>query len=154
MPAALDAIDRKILRALQRDGRLSNVELAREVSLSPSPCLRRVKRLEEAGVITGYHAVVDPVAADRGFEIIVTADLAVKDRRTVEAFEAQVTSFPEVTELRRMFGAPDYLIWVAVKDREAYEQFLLHKLMETPSLARVESRFTMKVLKSPTHPRY
>ena len=66
--------------------------------------------MEEAGVITGYHAVVDPVAADRGFEIIAQADLAVKNRRTVEAFETRVASFPEVTELRGMFGVPDSLI--------------------------------------------
>ena len=87
-------------------------------------------------MITGSHAVVDPVAADRGFEIIVQADLAVKNRRTVEAFEARVAGFPEVTELQRMFGAPDYLIWVAIKDWEAYEHFLLHKLMPVLALAR------------------
>ena len=100
-------------------------------------------------MITGYHAVIDRVA-DRGFEIIVQADLAAKNRRTVEAFEARVAGFPEVTELQRMFGASDYLIWVAIKDWEAYEHFLLHKLMQVPALAGVESRFTMKVLKSPT----
>jgi DNA-binding Lrp family transcriptional regulator len=150
MPVALDAIDQRILQALQEQGRLANVALAPAVGLRPSACLRRVKRLEAAGVITGYHAAVDPVAADRGFEIIVHADLAVKNRRTVETFEAQVAAFPEVTELRRMFGAPDYLIWIAVKDREAYAHFLLHKLMEAPALARLESRFTMKVLKAPT----
>ena len=84
----MDALDRTILRELQADGRLSNVELAERVRLSPSPCLRRVRALEAAGAIRGYHADVDPEQVGRGFEVVVHVDLALKDRTTVESFEA------------------------------------------------------------------
>src|SRR4051794_41871862 len=84
----MDGLDRAILRQLQDDGRLTNVELAERVRLSPSPCLRRVRALEAAGVIRGYHADIDPAAVNRGFEATVHVELTLKDRDTVEAFEA------------------------------------------------------------------
>src|SRR6186713_1356204 len=102
----MDAIDRAILRQLQADGRLTNVELAERVRLSPSPCLRRVRALERAGVIRGYHAD--------------------KDRATVEAFEAGIAALDEVVECQRMFGLPDYVIRVAVADQAAYESFYMN----------------------------
>jgi DNA-binding Lrp family transcriptional regulator len=116
-------LDRAILRHLQDDGRLSNVELADRVNLSPSPCLRRVRALEQAGVIRGYHAAIDPGAVGRGFEVVVHAELSLKDRATVEAFEERIARFDEVVECRRMFGLPDYVIRVAVADHVAYEAF-------------------------------
>jgi DNA-binding Lrp family transcriptional regulator len=143
----MDRLDRAILRRLQDDGRLSNVELAQQVSLSPSPCLRRVRRLEESGAIRGYHADIDPAAVDRGFEVVVHAELMLKDRATVEAFEDRIARFDEVVECRRMFGIPDYLIRVAVADPAAYETFYMTKLAELPGLARVNSQFTMKTIK-------
>jgi Lrp/AsnC family transcriptional regulator, leucine-responsive regulatory protein len=106
----MDAIDRAILRQLQADGRISNAELAERVHLSPSPCLRRVRALERAGVIRGYHADVDPAALGRGFEVTVHVELTLKDRATVEAFEAGIAGFDEVLECRRMFGLPDYVV--------------------------------------------
>lgn len=145
----MDPVDRAILRHLQADGRLSNVELAERVNLSPSPCLRRVRALEQAGVIRGYRADVDPGALGRGFEVVVHADLALKDRRTVEQFEAAVAGFDEVVECRRMFGLPDYVIRVAVADHAAYEAFYMNKLAGLPGLARVNSQFTMKMVKRP-----
>jgi len=144
----MDAIDRAILRHLQADGRLSNVELAERVRLSPSPCLRRVRALERAGVIRGYHADVDPAALGRGFEVTVHVELTLKDRATVEAFEAGIASFDEVLECRRMFGLPDYVVRVAVADQAAYEVFYMSKLAELPGLARVNSQFTMKTVKA------
>ena len=143
----MDALDRAILRELQADGRLSNVELAERVRLSPSPCLRRVRALEAAGAIRGYHADVDPGRVGRGFEVVVHVDLALKDRTTVESFEAALAEFAEVVECRRMFGLPDYLIRVAVSDPAAYEAFYMNKLAELPGLARVNSQFTMKTVK-------
>src|SRR4051795_13299547 len=98
----VDKTDRAIIAELQRDGRLSNVELADRVNLSPSPCLRRVRALERAGVIRGYHADIDPTAVGRGFEITVHIELAFKDRATVEAFEAGIAELDEVVECRRM----------------------------------------------------
>jgi DNA-binding Lrp family transcriptional regulator len=143
----MDALDRAILRQLQTDGRLTNVDLAERVRLSPSPCLRRVRALEHAGVIRGYHADIDPEAAGRGFEVTVHVELTLKDRATVESFEAGIADLPEVIECRRMFGLPDYIVRVAVADQAAYESFYMNKLAELPGLARVNSQFTMKMVK-------
>jgi len=135
----LDGIDREILFQLQRDGRLSNVELARRVGLTPPPCLRRVKRLEEAGVITGYRAVVDPAAVGRGLEVFL---------KTVQAFETTAAGYDEVVELRRMFGHPDYFLRIAVAGHAAYEAFLTGKLIGLPGVLHVTSHITMKKLKA------
>jgi Lrp/AsnC family leucine-responsive transcriptional regulator len=143
----MDELDHAILNYLQADGRLSNVDLAERVRLSPSPCLRRVRALEQSGVIRGYHADIDPAAVGRGFEVTVHVELAMKDRVTVEAFEAGIAALEEVVECRRMFGLPDYVVLVAVADPEAYETFYMNKLGELPGLARVNSQFTMKVVK-------
>jgi Lrp/AsnC family leucine-responsive transcriptional regulator len=143
----MDALDRAILHHLQADGRLTNVELAERVRLSPSPCLRRVRALEAAGVIRGYHADIDPAAVGRNFEVTVHVELALKDRITVEAFERGVAALDEIVECRRMFGVPDYVIRVLVADHTAYEAFYMHKMAELPGLARVNSQFTMKLVK-------
>jgi DNA-binding Lrp family transcriptional regulator len=143
----VDDLDRAIIELLQREGRLSNQDLAARVGLTPAPCLRRVRRLEAEGVITGYAAVVDPAALGRGFEVIIHADLVAKDLATVEAFEARVAAMDEVAELRRMFGIPDYLIRVQVADLTAYERWLTTQLMGDPAIARVDSRITMKLIK-------
>lgn len=144
----LDAIDREILLLLQRDGRLTNVELAARVGLTPPPCLRRVKRLEEAGVIAGYRAVVDPDAVGRGLEVLIDVEIHAQDRGTVERFESAVAAYEEVVEFRRLFGRPDYFVRVAVADQAAYEAFLSSKLIGLPGLLRVESRLTMKKIKA------
>ena len=144
----LDGIDREILFQLQRDGRLSNVELARRVGLTPPPCLRRVKRLEEAGVITGYRAVVDPAAVGRGLEVFVDVDINANDLKTVQEFEAIAARYDEVIELRRMFGRPDYFLRVAIADHAAYEAFLTGKLIGLPGVLHVTSHITMKKLKA------
>jgi len=143
----VDTIDRAILRQLQDDGRLSNVELAQRVNLSPSPCLRRVRALEASGAIRGYHAEIDPAAIDRAFEVVVHAELSLKDRVTVEAFEERIAQMDAVVECRRMFGIPDYVIRVAVADAAAYETFYMTQLAELPGLARVNSQFTMKMVR-------
>ena len=143
----MDDLDRAIVELLQREGRLSNQDLAARVGLTPAPCLRRVRRLEAEGVITGYSAVVDPTALGRGFEVIIHADLVAKDLATVEAFEERVAAMKEVAELRRMFGIPDYLLRVQVADLPAYERWLTTQLMGDPAIARVDSRITMKLLK-------
>src|SRR5262252_10814644 len=95
----LDRLDREILFQLQRDGRLSNVELARRVGLTPPPCLRRVKRLEDAGVIAGYHAVIDPAAVGRALEVFVDVDINANDLKTVQVFETTTAGYDEVIEL-------------------------------------------------------
>ncbi|NUR62572.1 MAG: Lrp/AsnC family transcriptional regulator [Catenulispora sp.] len=144
----MDAIDRAMILLLEQNGRLSNAELAARVNLSPSPCLRRLRHLEKTGVIRGYHADVDPVAVDRGFQVLVHTDMMVKDQSTIEAFEAAVAALEEVMECRRMFGDPDYLMWVATADADAYERFYMTQLTNLPGVARMSSQFTMKVVKS------
>ncbi|WP_344729548.1 Lrp/AsnC family transcriptional regulator [Pseudonocardia yunnanensis] len=143
----LDAIDRDILFHLQKDGRLSNVELARRVGLTPPPCLRRVKRLEEDGIITGYRAVVDPAAVGRGFEVTVSVEIRVTDLETLRAFEDTVATFDEVVELRRVFGTPDYFLRVMVADQTEYETHHM-RLLGLPAVSRVVSHQTMKRIKS------
>lgn len=144
----IDAIDREILLHLRQDGRLTNVELARRVGLTPPPCLRRVKRLEETGVICGYRAVIDPEAVGRGLDVLVDVEVTATDRATVEAFEQTVASFEEVVEFRRIFGRPDYFLRVAVADHAAYEAFLTGKLTGLPGVLRTTSHLTMKKIKA------
>jgi DNA-binding Lrp family transcriptional regulator len=144
----MDALDHAIIGHLQQDGRLTNQELATRVGLTPAPCLRRVRRLESEGVVTGYRAVVDPKALGRGFEVLIHADLIAKDLATVEAFEERVAAMEEVAELRRMFGLPDYFIRAQVADSATYERWLTTHLMGDPAIARVDSRITMKLVKS------
>jgi DNA-binding Lrp family transcriptional regulator len=144
----MDALDRAILKHLHAEGRLSNTELADRVGLSPSPCLRRVRRLEQSGVIAGYGAIIDPAAVDRGFQVLVHVTMEVRDRlATMEAFEARVAELDEVIECRRMFGDPDYLLWVAAADLAAYEQLYMTKLVGLPGVARTVSQLTMKTVK-------
>ena len=147
----MDAIDRNIVAELQRDGRISNVELAERVGLTPAPCLRRVKRLESDGVILGYTARVDAAALDRGFEVLVNVDLIQKDRATFEAFETAVAALDEVIEIRRMFGLPDYLIRVATASIESYEALVSTRLGDAPGVSKLDSHITMKLIKSPDH---
>jgi len=144
----LDRLDREILFQLHRDGRLSNVELARRVGLTPPPCLRRVKRLEDAGVITGYRAVMDPAALGRGLEVFVDVDINANDLKTVQEFEATAAGYDEVIELRRMFGHPDYFLRIAVADHAAYEAFLTGRLIGLPGVLHVTSHLTMKKIKA------
>ncbi|KOG59012.1 ArsR family transcriptional regulator [Streptomyces griseoflavus] len=144
----LDAVDREILFHLGQDGRLTNVELAKRVGLTPPPCLRRVKRLEEAGVIAGYRAVVNPESVGRGLEVFVAVEIYAQDRKSFEEFEATVASYEEVMEFRRMYGRPDYFLRVAVADHAAYEAFLTDKLSCLPAVLRLESHMTMKEIKA------
>lgn len=144
----MDDIDRAIIRELQKDGRLSNQELAKLVNLTPAPCLRRVRRLEETGVIKGYRAVVDPKLLGEGFEVIVHADVGKNDGPAITDFECRVAAMPEVIELRRMFSRPDYFIRVRVRDAAAYEQWLTQTLLGNQGVVRVDSRITMKVIKA------
>lgn len=146
----LDAIDREIIFHLREDGRLTNVELARRIGLTPPPCLRRVRRLEEAGVITGYRAVVDPVSLGRGLEVLIDVEIYANDRKSFQEFEATVASYDEVIEFRRMYGRPDYFIRVAVADYAACEAFLSGKLSGLPGVLRFTSHLTMKTIKSAT----
>lgn len=127
---------------------MSNRELAQLVGLTPPPCLRRVKRLEDAGVITGYRAVISPEAEGRGLEVLVDVEVYATDKKSVLEMEAILASYEEVVECRRMFGRPEYFLRVAVPDHAAYEAFLMRKLTGLPSVLRVESKLTMRTFKN------
>jgi Lrp/AsnC family leucine-responsive transcriptional regulator len=143
----MDAIDRQILAVLQEEGRISNQDLADRVGLSPSPCLRRVKALEQAGVITGYRATVDPRAVGRGFEVFVSANLVRAEASAIQAFEDAVQAVEEVVEVRRMIGLPDYLMRVVVADLDAYEHLYSDTLAALPGVERVYTQLAMKTVK-------
>lgn len=144
---ALDETDREILFHLQQDGRLTNVELAKRVGLTPPPCLRRVKRLEEGGIITGYRARINREATGGGLEVIVSIEVSVSDLKTLEELETTIAAYDEVVEFRRVFGAPDYFLRVLVTDYAAYEGFQTGKIIGIPGVARVISQPTMKKIK-------
>ncbi len=143
----LDKYDRLILEALQKDGRISNQELADSISLSPSPCLRRVRALEESGLIDGYVALLN--ARKLGLTLMAFIQISM-DKHTpdrFDTFEKLVNDYPEVLECHLITGqSADYLLKVIVKDMDAYQQFLLQKLTRIEGVSGVHSSF---VLKSP-----
>lgn len=143
----LDDIDRKILVALQADGRLSNVELAERVGLSPSPCLRRVRLLEEAGIIDRYVALVDQRSVGLPVSVFISIKLERQQEEDLDHFEAEVSAYSEVLECYLMTGTQDYLLRVVVADLAAYERFLKTKLTRIGNVASIESSFALKQVK-------
>ncbi|MQS16665.1 Lrp/AsnC family transcriptional regulator [Streptomyces kaniharaensis] len=144
----MDRIDRDILRELQKDGRLTNQELAQRVGLTASPCMRRVRQLEDDGVIQGYRAVINPEAVGRGFEVLVSVEVR-RDREAVEAFEAALQEIPDVIEAYRLFGSPGCLLRIAVADITAYERLWLERLTTLSGVTEVNSQIIMKRIKEP-----
>ncbi|MBV9024527.1 MAG: Lrp/AsnC family transcriptional regulator [Streptomycetaceae bacterium] len=144
----MDYIDRNILRELQKDGRLTNQELAQRVGLTASPCMRRVRQLEQDGVIQGYRAVIDPEAVGRGFEVLVSIEVK-RDRQAVEEVEAALREIPDVIEAYRLFGSPGCLLRIAVADITAYEQLWIERLTTLSGVTEVNSQIVMKRIKEP-----
>ncbi|MCW2165038.1 DNA-binding transcriptional regulator, Lrp family [Microbacterium hydrothermale] len=144
---SLDAIDRLILTELQRDGRLSNQDLADRVGLSPSPCLRRVRRLEDAGVIAGYRAVVSPPAVDLAITAFVRLRLASHEGATVDAVEEKLRAIPSIVEAHLLAGDWDYLVRIVTPTFEEYERLLREHLRSIPSLASIDTTFAFGVTK-------
>lgn len=140
----MDKIDRKILAELQADGRLSVTELAERIGLSLSPCHRRVRALEQSGVISGYRAHLDPTALGLNFSAIVFVTLREGDRQAVAAFEAALVEVPQVVEAQRLFGDPDYLLHVITRDLPAFQQLYDEQLSALPSVQRLTSTLVMK----------
>lgn len=140
----LDAIDQRILGRLQGNARLSNVDLADEVGLSPSPCLRRVRALEEAGVITGYAALVDQEAVGLPVSVFIMVTLERQVEHALEEFESKVRALPEVMECYLMTGDSDYLLRVVTRDLRAYESFLMTHLTKFAGVSSIKSSFALK----------
>jgi DNA-binding Lrp family transcriptional regulator len=143
----LDEIDRRILRALQRDGRIQNVELAKEVGLSPSPCLRRVKLLEDAGIIDRYVAVVNPVKAGLPLSMFARVWLVAQDAETIDRFIAAMKKLPEVMECYIMLGESDALLRVAVSDLDDYRQFQSTHLTKVNGIQNVKTDVPSQIVK-------
>ena len=140
----LDKTDLRILSELQVDGALSNVELARRVHLSPSPCLARVKALEAQGVIKRYVALVDPAALGLGLSVFIAISLKTQSREALVEFERRIAENEEVMECYLMTGDSDYLIRVSVPDLPALERLILERLTSIPGVEKIRSSFTLK----------
>jgi Lrp/AsnC family leucine-responsive transcriptional regulator len=140
----LDAFDRKILDLLQADGRLSNQELSAAIGLSPSPCLRRLRNLENTGVISGYVALVNPEAVDLRVTAFVRVRLDQQDDYHLNTFEEAISSFPEVMECYLMTGESDYQLRVIVPSLGSFEEFLRAKLTKIPGVSGVTSSFALR----------
>lgn len=146
----IDAVDRRLLRALQEDGRISNAELARRCNLSPAACFERVRRLREKKVITGYAALIDPAKVGRGLMIFVEVLL---DRTTGDMFEAfaeAVRRQPEVLECHMVAGGFDYLIKARVGDMDAYRAFLGDVLVKMPGVRETRTYAVLEEVKATT----
>jgi len=139
----IDEKDRQILHVLSLDGRISNLDLAAAVSLSPSACLRRVQALEAAGVITGYRAVLDPPKLGVGFTAYLTVGLNEHSKRAQEAFERAIARSPEVRECHNVTGNVEYLLRVEASDLAAYKRFHTDVLGDIPQVATITSHVVM-----------
>ena len=144
----MDAIDRKIVRILQQDGRISNQDLAERVGLSPSPCLRRVKRLERDGYIEGYRAALRRDRVGLGFSVFVGVKIEGHANDKAVAFQNAVTAMPEVVSCHLVSGESDYFLEVVTPDLEHYQRFLVDKLLELPVVREVRSNIAIETLKA------
>jgi DNA-binding Lrp family transcriptional regulator len=142
----LDTVDRQILTELQRDGRITNVELARRVELSAPPCLRRVRRLEETGVVRGYHADIDPAALGWEITFFALVGLETQKQAVLDAFEAEVTTWPEVRECHMIRGGGDFLLRLVARDT-AHENALTARLTGGAQVMRVQTLQTIRTAK-------
>lgn len=144
----LDEIDRSILRELQADGRLSVQELSERVGLSPSPCSRRVKRLEESGIIRGYAALLDEAKLGFAVSVFVSVKLDKQVDHALQNFERNVISCPEVVDCWLMTGTRDYLIRIATADLVEFEEFLTSRLTKIDGVASIESSIPLRRVKA------
>ena len=144
----LDRIDRRILELLQADGRMTNVELARRVGISPPPCLRRVRALEAAGLIRGYHADLAPQELGFGVAVFAQIGLARQAESDLKAFEDLIATWPEVREAHMLAGETDFLLKIVAPDWDSYQRFLSVKLTAAPNVDHVKSALVLRVSKA------
>ncbi len=147
MPVILDAIDRRILRVLQRNGRIPNVELAKEVGLSPSPCLRRVRLLEESGIIDRYVAVLDAAKVGMGLTVFARVWFKTQDAEITHQFAETVRKFPEVVECYLTTGECDAIMRIVTADLHSYWRFQADHLTRIPSVQSVKTDVPMETIK-------
>jgi len=142
-----DDFDKKILRELQADARISNADLADRIGLSPSPCLRRVRRLEETGAIRGYTAVIDPAAFGWSMVAIATIRLGRQNEDEIVMFEEAIRGWDEVLECHLVTGSRDYVLKVVAGDLQQYERFIKEKIARLKCVASIETSFIMNTIK-------
>ena len=147
MDAPLDRIDLRLLAELQQDARLTVAELAERVSLSPSPCWRRVKRLEQAGYIEGYHARLSAPRLGYGITAFVSVVMGSHTREVARAFEARLQDIPEIIACHNVSGQYDFLLEVVAADLAAYGEFARNVLQDLPGVTELHSSFSLKSLK-------
>ena len=143
----LDRIDRRILRDLQDDGRITNVELAKRAGISAPPCLRRVRALEDAGYIRGYHADVDPELLGFGVKVFAHVGLTSQAESDLVAFESLVASWPDVRECHMLAGETDFLLKIVAQDWDSYNRFLTSQLTAAPNVSHVKSALAIRLSK-------
>ena len=144
----LDRIDRQILRDLQADGRITNVELAHRAGISAPPCLRRVRALESSGFIRGYHADVEPKALGYNVTVFAHVGLSSQAEHDLEAFESLVRQWPEVRDCYMLAGETDFLLKVVARDWDAYQNFLTTRLTAAPNVSHVKSALSIRTSKN------
>ncbi len=143
----LDAVDRQILSILQEEGRLSNVDLARRVGLTAPPCLRRVRALEEAGFIQGYHAHLHARALGYGIVVFALVSLKSQAEADLKAFEDHVAALPEIRECHMLNGEIDFILKIVAHDLEAFQEFLTSRLTRAPNVESVKTSLTIRTSK-------
>ena len=144
----LDKIDKKILQRLQSDGRITNVELAKEVGISAPPCLRRVRALEEAGYIKSYHAQIDPAILGYSVTVFAMVRLESQAEKDLEVFEKHMSSLPMVRECHMLAGDVDFILKIAAKDWDSYQEFLKDELTSAPNVVSVKSSLGIRSAKN------
>jgi DNA-binding Lrp family transcriptional regulator len=145
--APLDDLDRTILATLQEEGRITNVALAERVGLTAPPCLRRMRALEEAGVIRGYHAELDAAALGYGIMVFALVSLKSQAEDDLRAFEAHVATLPEVRECHMLNGEIDFILKIVAHDLQSFQSFLTSKLTPAPNVASVKTSLTIRTSK-------
>jgi DNA-binding Lrp family transcriptional regulator len=143
----LDRIDRRILRDLQEDGRMTNVELARRAGISAPPCLRRVRALEESGYIRGYHADINPEALGFGVTVFAQVGLSSQAEGDLRQFEELVGKWPLVRECHMLAGETDFLLKIVAEDWDSYQKFLTTQLTAAPNVSHVKSALAIRTSK-------
>ena len=146
----LDALDRSILAVLQAEGRVTNVELARRVGLTAPPCLRRMRTLEDEGVVRGYHAELDPTALGYGIMVLALVSLKSQAEDALRAFEAHIAALPEVRECHMLNGEIDFILKIVAHDLQSFQTFLTSMLTSAPNVASVKTSLVIRTTKNET----
>lgn len=148
LSAEIDALDARILTLVQEDASLSVAEIAERVNLSPSPCWRRLKRLEDVGIIKKRVTILDPDLLGLGFEVYAAVKLSLPSRENLEAFEARLGEWPEIVSCATVTGREDYMLKIVTRDMHAYDDFMRDKLLASDLVSSIESRIVIRSVKT------